>query len=58
MHEERSMAVELELSFEQEKMFELLINKVHFDKLPEAPERERQPICRTKTSINIQGQKM
>jgi hypothetical protein len=35
----------------------LSINLVDFDDLPEAPARERAPLARAKTTINMNGQK-
>ena len=49
MHEERGMAITLDLSFEEEEIYLLQINDVCFGKLPEAPVREREPLARSNT---------
>ena len=35
----------------------LYINGINFNELPEAPAREREPLARSKTSINMSGVK-
>ena len=57
MHEERSMAVTLDLSFEEKVIFDLQINGINFNDLPEAPARQRERLARSNTSINMHGHK-
>lgn len=57
MHKERAMAITLDLSFEEQEIFALLINDVPFKELPEAPERVREPLARSNTTIDMQGYK-
>ena len=40
---------------EEVSAFTILINGVNFNKLLQAPSRERQPLARSKTSINMSG---
>ena len=40
-----------------EKEFTLLINGVNFNELEDAPARDREPLARSKTSINMRGNK-
>ena len=35
----------------------LKINEINFDELPEAPVRAREPLARSKTTINMNGQR-
>ena len=40
-----------------EGAFTLLINGVNFDELEDAPAREREPLARSTTKINMNGNK-
>ena len=54
MHEHRAMKITFD---EDDKGIIVLINGVNFNELPEAPAREREPLARSKTSINMNGNK-
>ena len=53
MYEHRAMALTLDRN--EEENFALLINGVNVNELPDAPAREREPLARSKTSINMSG---
>ena len=55
MHEQRAMTVSISINDAQKQSI-LLINGVNFSELPEAPARTREPLARSKTSINMNGQ--
>ena len=55
MHEHRSMA--LTLDKDEQGAFTLFINGIIFNELPDAPVREREPLARSKTSIDMNGRK-
>ena len=54
-HELRAMNISL--NKDEERQWTLFINEVNFNELPEAPAREREPLARSKTSINMSGVK-
>ena len=64
MHEHRAMAITL-LKDEKEEgeseseygILALLINGIKFNELEDAPAREREPLARSTTSINMSGHK-
>ena len=54
MHEGRALKI---ITTDGEEGIIVLINGVNFNELPEAPAREREPLARSKTSINMNGNK-
>ena len=59
MHEHRAMALKLEKVKSKGRFpeFTLMINGVYFDELEDVPVREREPLARSTTSIDMSGSK-
>ena len=55
MHEHRAVA--LTLDSDEQGAVTLLINGIIFNELLDAPAREREPLARSKTSIDMSGSK-
>ena len=55
MHDSRAMAIKIDEPVQGEDLLNLIINGVRFNELLDAPAKEREPLARATTSINMNG---